>query len=280
MKNVLVTGCSSGIGYTVAKGLQARGYRVFATARKVADIQRLEAEGLQVIELDLSCSKSVNEAVNELMLRTNNELYAVFHNGAYGQTGAVEDLSRTCLEQQFAANVFGWIELNNRLMPLFRKNNAGRIIFNSSVLGIVSLAYRGAYNASKYAIEAFADTLRIELSDSNIQVSLIEPGPIESNFRKNALNAFYRHIDMNSSVHKRNYQNEIERMKAEKSNAPFTLPPEAVLNKVIAALESKTAKARYFVTFPTYLLSSLKRILPTTWLDKILYKISISKDDK
>jgi len=280
MKNVLVTGCSSGIGYTVAKGLQTRGYRVFATARKADDIQHLEAEGLQVIELDLSCSKSVNDAANELMLRTGNELYAVFHNGAYGQTGAVEDLSRACLEQQFAANVFGWIELNNRLMPIFRQQNAGRIIFNSSVLGIVSLAYRGAYNASKYAIEAFADTLRLELSNTNIQVSLIEPGPIDSDFRKNALHSFHTHIDMNSSVHKQNYQYEIKRLEAKKSNAPFTLPPEAVLKKVIAALESKQAKPRYFVTFPTYLLSSLKRILPTTWLDKILQKISVPNGDK
>jgi short-subunit dehydrogenase len=276
MKNVLVTGCSSGIGYTVAKGLQARGYRVFATVRKAEDIHALEAEGLQVIELDLASSSSVNNAADELMLRTSNELYAVFHNGAYGQTGAVEDLSRDCLEQQFAANVFGWIELNNRLMPIFRKNNTGRIIFNSSVLGLVSLAYRGAYNASKYAIEAFADTLRLELSDTNIQVSLIEPGPIDSDFRKNALKAFYANIDMNSSVHKQHYQYEIQRLEAEKSTAPFTLPPEAILQKVIAALESKHAKPRYFVTFPTYLLSSLKRVLPITWLDKVLRKISLS----
>jgi len=278
MKNVLVTGCSSGIGYTVAKGLQARGYRVFATARKMEDIQRLEAEGLQVIELDLASSSSVNDAVNELMLRTSNALYAVFHNGAYGQTGAVEDLSRECLEQQFATNVFGWIELNNRLMPIFRQNNTGRIIFNSSVLGIVSLAYRGAYNASKYAIEAFADTLRLELSDTNIQVSLIEPGPIDSDFRKNALSAFKANINMDSSVHKQRYQNEIQRLEAEKSTAPFTLPPDAILQKVIAALESKQAKPRYFVTFPTYLLSSLKRVLPVTWLDKVLRKISFSDE--
>ena len=282
MKNVLVTGCSSGIGYCVAKGLQARGYRVFATARKEEDIQRLESEGLQVIELDLASSESVNDAANELMLRTSNELYAVFHNGAYGQPGAVEDLSRACLEQQFAANVFGWIELNNRLMPLFRQNNTGRIIFNSSILGIVSLAYRGAYNASKYAIEGFADTLRQELFDTNIQVSLIEPGPIESRFRENALQALHDNIDIETSFHKQRYQAEIQRLSKQEAVVPFTLPPEAVLKKVIHALESKRAKPRYLVTVPSHLFSRLKCLLPIRWFDKLLVKISTSgsKQDK
>ena len=278
MKNILVTGCSTGIGYTVAKGLQERGYRVFATARKQDDIKRLEQEGLNVIELDLSSSESVNDAANELMLRTSNELYAVFHNGAYGQPGAVEDLSRAALEKQFSTNVFGWMELNNRLIPIFRQRNEGRIIFNSSVLGIISLAYRGAYNASKYAIEGFADTLRQELNDTNIKISLIEPGPIESQFRANALTALKENIDMNSSVHCQKYQGAVRRLEKKGAVAPFTLPPEAVLQKVIHALESKKPKTRYYVTFPTYLFATLKRLLPASWLDKILLKVSSSEN--
>jgi len=278
MRNILVTGCSTGIGYTVAKGLQERGYRVFATARQQSDIERLEREGLNVIALDLSRSESVQDAANELMLRTSNELYAVFHNGAYGQPGAVEDLSRETLEKQFATNVFGWMELNNRLMPLFRQRNEGRIIFNSSVLGIISLAYRGVYNASKYAIEGFADTMRQELADTNIKVSLIEPGPIESQFRANALKALKENIDLDASVHSQKYQGNIRRLKKQGSVAPFTLPAEAVLKKVIHALESKKPKAHYFVTFPTYLFATLKRLLPTVWLDKILMKISSSEN--
>ena len=278
MKNVLVTGCSTGIGYTVAKGLQQRGYRVFATARKQDDIERLEQEGLSVIELDLSNSESVNDAANELMLRTSNELYAVFHNGAYGQPGAVEDLTRETLEKQFATNVFGWMELNQRLMPLFRQHNAGRIIFNSSVLGLISLAYRGAYNASKYAIEGFADTMRQELADTNIKVSLIEPGPIESQFRANALQALKENIDIDTSVHSQKYKGNIRRLEKVGPAAPFTLPADAVLKKVIHALESKNPKPRYFVTFPTYLFATLKRILPTTWLDKVLLKVSSSEN--
>lgn len=278
MKNILITGCSTGIGYTVAKGLQARGYRVFATARKAADLERLENEGLNAIELDLADSESVNDAANELMLRTSNELYGVFHNGAYGQPGAVEDLSRATLEKQFASNVFGWIELNNRLMPIFRQRNEGRIIFNSSVLGLVALPYRGAYNASKYAIEGFADTLRQELADSRIYVSLIEPGPIKSQFRANALQALKDNIDINTSYHRQKYQGNIRRLEKQGAAVPFTLEPEAVLQKVIHALESNKPKAHYYVTFPTYLFATLKRILPTTWLDKILLQVSASEN--
>jgi short-subunit dehydrogenase len=270
MKNVLVTGCSSGIGYCVAKGLKERGYNVFATARKAEDITRLEAEGLTVIELDYANSESVNDCVNELMLRTNNEVYAVFNNGGYGQVGAIEDLSREVLEQQFATNVFGWIELTNRLIPLMRHAGEGRIIFNSSVLGLIALPYRGAYNATKYAIEGFADTLRLELRNTDIEVSLIEPGPIESNFRKNSLLKMQQNIAVESSFHRDNYKRELARLEKVGHAVPFTLPPEAVLKKVIHALENTKPKAHYYVTFPTYLLGYLKRLLPAKWLDKVL----------
>lgn len=270
MKNVLVTGCSSGIGYCVAKGLKERGYKVFATARKIEDITRLEAEGLTVIELDYANSESVNDCINELMLRTNSEIYAVFNNGGYGQVGAVEDLSREVLEQQFATNVFGWIELTNRLIPLMRHEGEGRIIFNSSVLGLIALPYRGAYNATKYAIEGFADTLRLELRNTDIEVSLIEPGPIESNFRQNSLLKMKQNIAIESSFHRDNYQRELARLEKVGHAVPFTLPPEAVLKKVIDALENTKPKAHYYVTFPTYLFGYLKRLLPTKWLDKLL----------
>ncbi len=270
MKNILVTGCSSGIGYHVAMALKERGYKVFATARKAEDIKRLQAEGLTTLELDYADSESVNDCVNELILRTNSDIYAVFHNGAYGQPGAVEDLSREVLEKQFAANVFGWIELTNRLIPLMRHVGEGRIIFNSSVLGLIALPYRGAYTASKYAIEGFADTLRLELRNTDLEVSLIEPGPIESHFRANSLVAMKENVVIGSSFHRDNYRKQIARMEKEGAAVPFTLPPEAVLKKVIHALESTKPKAHYYVTFPTYLLAYLKRLLPTKWLDKVL----------
>jgi NAD(P)-dependent dehydrogenase (short-subunit alcohol dehydrogenase family) len=279
MRNVLITGCSSGIGYCVAKGLRERGYRVFASARKAEDVERLEAEGFKTLQLDLANPESVQDAVYELMLRTNSELYAVFHNGAYGQAGALEDLSRTALEQQFATNVFGWHQLTTMIMPLLRQRNEGRIIYNSSLLGYVALPFRGAYNASKYAIEGMADTLRLELADTDIKVCLIEPGPIESRFRANALQSLKAHVSIDQSVHREKYQGAIRRLEKEGPAAPFTLPPEAVLAKVIHALESPNPKARYPVTVPAHLFWVLRRVLPTRWLDSILLRIS-SKENQ
>ncbi len=273
MHTVLVTGCSSGIGYCVAKGLKKRGYNVYATARKKEDVERLTKEGLKCLYLDYADSESVQDLANELMLLVGCDLYAVFHNGAYGQAGAVEDLTRETMEKQFAANVFGWMELNNRLIVMMRQNNRGRIIFNSSVLGFISLPFRGAYNASKYAIEGFADTLRLELKETGIEVSLIEPGPIESQFRKNSLIAMKENVDIEGSVHRDLYQKTVTRLEKEGAVVPFTLPADAVLKKVIHALESPRPKARYYVTFPTYLFGTLKRLLSTKWLDKALSKV-------
>lgn len=279
MRNVLITGCSSGIGYCVAKGLKERGYQVFASARKDEDVEKLEREGFKTLQLDLANPESVQDAVYELMLRTNSELYAVFHNGAYGQAGALEDLSREVLEKQFATNVFGWHQLTTMLMPLFRQRNEGRIIYNSSLLGFVALPFRGAYNASKYAIEGMADTLRLELADTDIKVSLIEPGPIASRFRANALQSLRDHVSIDQSPHRQKYQGAIQRLEKVGPAAPFTLEPEAVLAKVIHALESHQPKARYQVTFPSHLFWVLRRLLPTNWLDKILLRVS-SKENQ
>jgi len=274
METVLVTGCSSGIGYHVAKGLEARGYNVYTTARKDEDVARLISEGFKCLKLDYAKSESVQDLANELMLLVGTNLYAVFHNGAYGQPGAVEDLTRETLEKQFATNVFGWMELNNRLIVLMRHNNRGRIIFNSSVLGLVSLPFRGAYNASKYAIEGFADTLRLELSDTNIKVSLIEPGPIKSRFRPNALQALKDNVNMEESVHRGRYKGTLERLAKEGAVDPYTLSPEAVLDKVIHALEHKNAKPRYYVTVPTYVMGIMKRLLSSRLMDKFILKVA------
>lgn len=274
MRNILITGCSSGIGHCVAHGLKARGYQVFASARKAEDVERLQAEGFKALQLDLTDPASVQDAVHELMLRTNSELYAVFHNGAYGQAGALEDLSRPVLEKQFATNVFGWHQLTNLILPLMRQRNEGRIIYNSSLLGYVALPFRGAYNASKYAVEGIADTLRLELADTGIKVCLIEPGPITSRFRANSLQSLRENVDIGQSVHRRKYEGAIRRLEKMGPAAPFTLPPEAVLAKVIHALESPRPKARYRVTVPAHLFWWLRRILPTTLLDKVLLRIS------
>jgi NAD(P)-dependent dehydrogenase (short-subunit alcohol dehydrogenase family) len=269
-KTILITGCSSGIGYCVASGLQQRGYRVFATARRAESVAALDAEGFESLQLDLDDSQSIQQAVDEILRRTGGELYAVFNNGAFGLPGAVEDLSRDAIRAQFETNFFGWLELTNLLLPVMRRQGYGRIIKNSSVLGFVAMPFRGAYNSSKFAVEGLSDTLRIELEGTNIHVSLVEPGPILSRFRTNALTAMQKYIDMENSVHSERYQAVLTRLNKEGPAVPFTLPPEAVLKKVIHALESRNPKARYYVTFPTYLFGYLKRVLPAKTLDKLL----------
>ncbi len=271
-RSILITGCSSGIGRCVAEGLQARGYRVFATARKAEDVEALAQAGFESLQLDLTDSASIRRCVDEALTRCGGRLYALFNNGAYGQPGAVEDLSREALRTQFETNFFGWAELTNLLIPQMREHNEGRIIQNSSVLGFVAMPFRGAYNASKFAIEGLSDTLRLELRGTDIHVCLIEPGPIESRFRQNALLALQQHIDIEHSIHRDKYLGVLERLQKEGPAAPFTLPPEAVLKKVIHALESPRPKPRYAVTFPTHLFAWLKRILSTRALDSLLVK--------
>jgi len=270
-KAILITGCSSGIGLCVAKGLKQRGYRVFATARNPTDVERLQTEEqLESLQLDLNDSDSIQTAVKEVLKRCNGRLFALFNNGAYGQPGAIEDLSRETLRIQLETNLLGWLELTNLLIPQMRQHGEGRIIQNSSVLGFVAMPYRGAYNISKYALEGLSDTLRLELHGSGVYVSLIEPGPIESRFRHNAQRVFLKHIDAKQSHHADNYQAMLERLNKPGPVAPFTLPPEAVLKKVIHALESRRPKIRYPVTFPTYLFAVLKRLCSARLLDRIL----------
>lgn len=270
---ILITGCSSGIGHCVATGLAARGYRVFATARQAHDVERLNAEGLESLLLDHADSESIRCAVDEILTRTAGRLDALFNNGAYGLPGAVEDLTRDALRDQFETNLFGWHELTNRVLPVMRRQGHGRIVYNSSVLGFVALPYRGAYNASKFALEGLVDTLRLELRGSGIHVALVEPGPIESRFRANALLAYRHYIDAQSSVHRERYRRLEERLATQGPVVPFTLPPEAVLEKVRHALESRRPRTRYRVTFPTYLFAILKRVLTDRALDRILARI-------
>lgn len=271
---VLITGCSSGIGYCVAHGLQRRGYQVIATARREQDVRRLQDEGLEALPLDLTDSNSIALALEATLSLTGGRLYGLFNNGGYGQAGAVEDLTRDALREQFETNVFGWMELSNRIIPLMREQGEGRIIQNSSVLGFVSMAYRGAYNASKHAIEALSDTLRLELLGSGVYVVLIEPGPIESRFRTNSLSALQRHVDVANSVHAERYRRVLARLEKAGHAAPFTLPPEAVLRRVEQALEVRRPRLRYRVTVPTHLFAVLKRLLPARVLDALLLKVS------
>ena len=270
MKSVLITGCSSGIGLCLAQGLKSAGYRVFATARQSTDVLKLQQQGFESLQLDLSNSESIIQAVEQIDKKTD-VLYGLIHNGAYGQVGALEDISRQALEAQFQTNVFGWHELTNLVLPKMKANNQGRIIYLSSVLGFVAMPFRGPYNASKFAIEGLVNTLRLELINTNIQLSLIQPGPIESKFRENAYLAFRRHVNQEQSDYKSNYETMIKRLRSNKL-ADFTLPASAVLKCSEHALSAKRAKIHYRVTFPTKLFAWLIRLLPALLMDKILNK--------
>lgn len=271
---ILISGASSGIGYCCALGLKARGYRVFAGVRNNDDLQHLQELGVESVYLDVNDSVSIKNAVNNVLEKTQGRLDFLFNNAGYGQPGAVEDLSRDTIRAQFETNVFGLIELTNHIIPVMRQQGHGRIVNTSSILGIVALAYRGAYIASKFAVEGFTDTLRLELADTNIRVALLEPGPILSKFRNSAHTHHLQNINMQQSPHQKNYENIIKRLQAQTRSDPFTLPPEAVLKKLIHALESPRPKIRYYITLPAYFLSTLKRWLPARAMDWVLRKIS------
>lgn len=273
IKWVIVTGASSGIGHAMALTLQQHDYRVIATARKVEDLEALEKLGLATVKLELGDEASVNQAIEHIIRQCGDQLYALINNAAYGQPGAVEDISRAALEQQFAVNVFGTHQLTCGLLPSLHANNGGRIVNISSVLGLVAFPWQGAYNASKYALEGLTDTLRLELRGSSVHVSLIEPGPIRSSFRSNALHAFHHDVDWQQSQHAEHYQRIAGYYAASEHPTPFTGRPDDVVKRVLHALRSARPQPRYYVTLPTYVLATCRRLLPYRALDWLLHKL-------
>lgn len=271
-KNILITGCSSGIGLCAAETLHKRGYRVFATARKESDVQKLKNLGLSdSLQLDVDSTDSIQAALDTILSKTNGTLDALFNNSGFAMPGAVEDLTRDMMRKQFETNVFGPMELIHKVMPIMRKQGHGRIIQNVSILGIIAMPYRGAYNASKFALEGFSNTLRLELRRTPIKVSIIEPGPIESHFRQNARLQFHDTLHQKDSVHESIYQKMEKFFFADtETKSRLTLPADAVVKKLIHALESPRPKAHYYVGFPAHLFAFLRRILPDSALDYII----------
>lgn len=273
MKNILITGCSTGIGLQSAKLLQEQGYKVYATARKKKDVKHLKELGFISYKLDTTKKKQIKKAL-AVILQNDKKLDAVFNNAGFGQPGAVEDVSVDVLKEQFETNVFGLHEVTFQCMKIFREQGYGKIIQHSSVLGIISLKFRGAYNASKYAIEGLADTMRQELHGSNIYVSTINTGPVISQFRANALQKFEANIDIEDSFFTPTYKNELQStLQSDKNDTPFTLPASSVANVVLKIMNSKKPKPRYFVTGATHLLGFFKRVLSTSLMDKLLNRI-------
>ena len=272
-KSILITGCSSGIGYDAAHGLAARGWRVFATCRKQDDCVRLRTEGLESFVLDYADEASVSAALAQVLAATGGTLDALFNNGAFALPGAAEDLPRAGLREVFETNVFGWHDLTQQVIPVMRAQGAGRIVNCSSVLGLVCAPWRSAYNASKFAVEGLSDTLRLEMRGTGIEIVLIEPGPITSKIRQNATIAFEKWIDWENSARADAYRTTLlKRLYDKPGKDRFELPASAVTQKLVHALESPRPRARYFVTTPTYIMATLKRLLPTRALDWILAK--------
>ncbi len=273
-KSILITGCSSGIGYHCAHALHDRGWQVLATCRQQKDVDRLTAEGLTCGLLDYTDKDSIASGLNWALSQTGGTLDALFNNGAIGIPGAVEDLPTDALRSIFEANFFGWHELTRQAIAVMRKQGHGRIVQNSSVLGIVTYKWRAAYVATKFAIEGYTDTLRQELAPTDIHVSLIEPGPITSKIRENSRGHFEKWIDWENSALKPVYEKGlIKRLYDEKDKKDaFELGPEAVASKLIHAIEAKRPKPRYYVTAPTYIMGMLRRILPTRALDWIILR--------
>jgi NAD(P)-dependent dehydrogenase (short-subunit alcohol dehydrogenase family) len=272
-KSILITGCSSGIGLDAARTLHKRGWRVFATCRQEADCDRLRAEGLESFRLDYADEDNIAAAVAEVVTRTGGALDALFNNGAFACPGAVEDLPRGALREIFETNLFGYHDLNRRVIPLMRAQGHGRIINCSSVLGLVGMTWRGAYVATKFAMEGLTDVLRIEMRGTGIEVILIEPGPIATKIRENAVPHFEKWVDWENSARREQYISLRGRLYDKKvKKDTFELGPEAVTQKLIHALEARRPKARYFVTTPTYLMGFARRILPTRALDWLIAK--------
>ncbi|TPW31063.1 SDR family oxidoreductase [Martelella alba] len=271
---IIITGCSSGIGAFCARAAARDGWRVFATARTPGDLAALEADGLEALYLDYCDEASIEALVDEVTSRTGGRIDALFNNGAYGQTGAVEDVSTAVLRAQFEANFFGWHSLTRRIIPVMRKQGSGRIVHCSSILGLLPYRYRGPYTASKYALEGLMLTLRMELEGSGIFSSLIEPGPIASRFTANALTHIRAHIDLEGSVHAEDYRSQLARLEGTGPKNHHKLEPDAVYHVLKHALNAKRPKPHYPVTTPAKQGLILKRLLPADWFYRLMAKMS------
>ena len=271
MQNIIITGCSTGIGLATAKYLKEQGYKVYPTVKKEQDLALLRTMGFKnVMKLDVRKSTDINNVIHAV-LSEDGKIDTWFNNAGYGQAGAMEDISTQVLREQFETNVFGLHECTRQVIPIMRKQGHGKIIQHSSVLGLISLFGRGSYNASKYAIEGLTDTLRLELKNTNIYPVLLNTGPITSSFRKTAMKSLKENVDVQNSVFFEYYKRNLE---GEKSKVPFNEEAISVAKVVHKIILAQKPKPRYYITKATYLLGYMKRILSTSTLDKLLKKIA------
>ena len=274
LKTILITGCSTGIGHDSALALKKRGHRVIASCRKHKDVENLVSLGLEAVQMDMDSPQSIADAFAAVLEQTDGQLDVLINNAGYGQAGALEDIPYDALCAQFTTNVFGLMELTRLVIPVMRQQKQGRIINISSLLGIISMPFRGAYNASKYAVEGISDTLRLELKPSGIDVITIQPGPIASQFRDNAIDYSLKKIDMEHSHFKLRYQHMLGAFRQNKADSIFTKSTDVVIKKLIHAIEATSPKAKYPITLPTHFFALLKRLLSIRMLDRVISYIS------
>ena len=231
---------------------------------------RDEADGLEAIYLDYTEPLSIEALVTTLLERTGGRLDALFNIGAHAQPGAVEDLPMAALRDKFEANFFGWHDLTRRIVPVMRAQGHGRIVNCSSILGLTPVPFRGAYSASKHALEGLMLCMRQELDGTGIHVSMIEPGPVKSKIATNGLTWFLRYIDRENSAHHEAYRAQLDRLSSGGSTSRLKLGPEAVHAVLRHALLSPRPRPHYVVTTPARIGVVLMRILPASLLYKIL----------
>jgi len=270
-KTILIIGSSSGIGYETAISSSDQ-FNVIATVRQAADLKRLNELSIKTYLLDMSDLSSINPTITKIFQDHMGDIDAIFINAGYGQPGALEDLPLEALKKQFDVNLFAPFEIAKSVIPFFRQRGEGKIIFNSSILGFISLPYRSAYNSSKHALESIASTLRLELKSTNIFISVIQPGPIDTKFRSTSFSMFDKYIDQKESHHQSQYVFMIDRLTSLKASTGFTLSPSSCSSVVKKIMLSPKPKNYYRITFPTKLFYWLDKILPSTLMDRLLYK--------
>ena len=272
-RSVLITGCSSGIGYDAAHSLFKAGWRVFATCRKAEDVDRLTNEGLEALQLDVTDETSMDNALSEILSRTGGSLDALINNAAYATPGAAEDIPTEALREIFETNLFGLHALTRKVIPVMRKQGYGRIVNIGSVLGYVVFKWRAAYVATKYALEGYTDTLRLEMKDTPIKIILINPGPITSRIRQNSVPHFEKHINWSASPRAEQYRKSLlKRLYEDRGPDRYQLPASAVTKKLFVALDAKNPAPKMYVTTPAYTMNILRRVLPTRALDWLIQK--------
>ncbi|MBF9059692.1 SDR family NAD(P)-dependent oxidoreductase [Rhodobacterales bacterium HKCCSP123] len=271
-RSVLITGCSSGIGAAAALGLRARGWTVIASARKPEDVARLRAEGFPAVRIDHHDSASIAQGWAEAVTLAGGRIDALFNNAGHGMPGAAEDLPRGALEEVFSSNLFGLHELTTHAIRHMRAEGGGRIVQHSSVVGFTALKWRAAYVATKHALEGLTNTMRIELRGTGIHVSTLNTGPVTSGFRDRSMAQFDRWIDVDASRHAGFYRTKWT-ARREAGRDLFELGPEAVVKKLVHALESPRPRRRYYITTPAHVAAVLTRILPGALQDRIIDRL-------